>query len=106
MRRLVVGVALATTCVLPAAALQDDPSRKHRERHPGSSIAAALINVVYLPVRLVTTLVGAELSGLVGFLTAGDEHAANDTFDLFNGSQIVTPHMLEGKEEFRWTAYD
>jgi len=105
MRRLMVTMVAALLLAAPLGAIENDPSRVHRERHPGASVAAALLNVVYLPLRIVTTLIGGGLAGITGFLTAGDEPAANDVFDIFNGSQVITPRMLEGKEDFHWSGY-
>lgn len=107
MRR-VLFILLALTCLAtPLRAADDglDPTLIHRERHPRAALTALMFNVVFLPVRFATTFVGAELAGLTGFFTAGNVEAANDVFDLVNGSQVITPKMLEGKEEFRISAY-
>ncbi|MDX2169678.1 MAG: hypothetical protein SF182_21595 [Deltaproteobacteria bacterium] len=107
MRRLLL-IVLAVTCLaapLLAAEEELDPTVKHRDRSPGTALGAMAINVVYLPLRLATTFMGAELAGITGFFTAGNIDAANDVFDLVNGSQVITPKMLEGKDEFRISAY-
>jgi hypothetical protein len=107
MRRVLM-ILLTLTCLaapLYAEDVLDDPTIKHRERNPRSALTALMMNVVYLPLRFTTTFLGAELAGLTGFFTAGDVDAANDVFDLVNGSQVITPKMLEGEEEFRISAY-
>jgi hypothetical protein len=99
----------ATVALLATAAVaeeQKDLSVAPHDRDPGAAVSAALINIVYMPVRIMTTFVGAEFAGIVGFFTGGNVHAADDTFDLVNGSQVITPKMLDGKEAYHWNAYD
>jgi len=106
-RRGLMVIAVATLLAQAARAepILHDPSVEPRDRNPRAAISAALINVVFMPVRIMTTFIGAEFAGLVGFLTGGNENAANDVFDLVNGSQVVTPKMLEGEEQFHINAY-
>jgi hypothetical protein len=107
MRR-VLTILLALTCLaapLRAEEVLDDPTIVKRDRNPGTALGAMAINIVYLPLRFTTTFLGAELAGLTGFFTAGNVDAANDVFDLVNGSQVITPKMLEGQQEFRISAY-
>lgn len=102
---LVAGGVRAEDAVAPL-----DPSDQSallgREPQPRAALTAALLNIVFLPVRLPVTIIGAELAGVTGWLTAGNEHAANDVFGLVDGSQVITPAMLEKTERFRVSAYD
>lgn len=77
-----------------------------RTHDPVLATCAAMIDLVYLPLRLATTAVGGILGGVVGFITLGDKAAAESIWELTDGSQIVTPEMLEGVEPFHWTGYD
>ncbi len=91
-------------CVVMLAASQvsaADPLEV-RERKPGYALAAALMNVFYVPVRLAVTVVGAELSGITGFLTAGNQEAAGDVASVFDGTQFLTPEHVEGTERIRF----
>jgi hypothetical protein len=110
MRQAKRAMAAALMVILLAGAARaqnhQDPNDEGHERDPGAAVGAALINIVYMPLRIVTTFLGAEFAGFVGFMTGGDVRAANDTFDLVNGSQIVTPDMLDGKEPFHVNGYD
>ena len=101
-------VAMATVALLATSvgAIENDLSVAPRDRDPRAAISAALLNVVYMPVRIMTTLLGAEFAGFVGFFTGGNVDAANDTFDLVNGSQVITPNMLNGKAPFHLSGYD
>ena len=71
-----------------------------REPHPGSAALAAAGNVVFMPVRLVLTTIGAELGGLTGWLTAGNVDAAHDIWRLppFDGQTYLQPDMMYGEE--------
>ncbi len=105
MRRYLLTILAALCLASSVTALEDDPSRVPHDRQPRAAITAALMNVVFLPVRLMTTFMGAELAGVTGLLTGGNVRAADDVFDLVNGSQVITPEMLDGKEHFHLSAY-
>ncbi len=91
-------------CVVMLAASQvsaADPMEV-RERKPGFALAAAGLNILYVPVRLIVTVVGAELAGVTGFLTGGNQDAAGDVISLFDGTQYLTPEHIEGTEAIRF----
>lgn len=73
---------------------------ERRQPHPGSAALAAVINVVFVPVRIALTTVGAGLGGLTGWLTAGNKNAAADIWRLppFDGQTYLQPEMLYGEE--------
>ena len=104
-RRIAGGLTILSL-VATGAPAADDELTKTRHYHPGAALGAAALNLVYLPVRIPVTLVGGLLGGLTGFLTGGDRHAAEDVYGLTDGSQMITPKMLEGRERFRVSAYD
>lgn len=68
---------------------------------PGAVVGAVAINLVYVPVRFALTVVGAFAGGLEGIFSVGNEDAVDKIFGLTDGSQVITPAMLEGRE--RWT---
>jgi ABC-type transport system involved in cytochrome c biogenesis permease subunit len=96
----------ALVALLASMAAAQEPAPIVRTHDPALAACAAVIDVVYLPLRLATTLVGGVLGGFVGFITLGDKAAAESIWALSDGSQIVTPEMLEGVEPFHWTGYD
>lgn len=104
IRRSVAAGALVA--LLSSAAAAQQPAPIVRSHNPGLAAGAALIDLVYMPLRLLTTAAGGMLGGLVGFITLGDKAAAESIWALTNGSQVVTPEMLEGTEQFHWTGYD
>lgn len=71
-------------------------------KSPGAALGAAAINVVYIPVRLALSTVWAGVSCITGYLTGGDEYAAEDVWNLTRGPGYITPGMLTGREHFRF----
>ncbi|HUI26628.1 MAG TPA: hypothetical protein VL403_11140 [Candidatus Kryptonia bacterium] len=71
-------------------------------RNPGAAFGAACINLAYFPVRLALSTAWTEVSGVVGWLTGGNESAAEDVWNLTRGPAYVTPGMLAGRERFRF----
>jgi hypothetical protein len=93
-----IPAALAAIMLTAATASAQLQPLEHREPRPGSAALAALGNVLFVPVRVAVTTVGAGLGGLTGWLTAGNRHAAHDVWGLFDGQQYLQPEMLYGDE--------
>jgi hypothetical protein len=74
----------------------------HPAQAAGISLGAALVNVVYFPVRLVVTVATAEVGGLTGFLTGGDHASASAVWTSTNGQAFITPAILEGHERLNF----
>ena len=98
--RAIAIVAVAALCASAAAA--DELFPREEERAPGAALAAAVGNIVFLPVRMAITAVGGELGGVTGFMTAGNYDAADDVWDVFRGQNILTPEIVQGKEALRF----
>jgi len=64
----------------------------------GASLAAALCNVVYFPLRFTVTVVTAEVGGFTGWMTGGDTAAAQAVWQSTDGQAYITPEMIEGRE--------
>ena len=108
MKRL--ACAVAVLAMLSGAgrawAVEQNPQLERAPVHPaeraGVSLAAALLNAVYFPARLVLTIVTAELGGYTGMMTGGDRQAAGAVWDATDGQGFITPAMLEGREPMRF----
>jgi len=98
--RLAVAAVMVGLLALPAAA--DELFPQEPERSPGAALAAAFGNIVFLPVRLGITSVGGVLGGFTGFMTAGNHEATEDVWDVFQGQNILTPEIVQGKEALRF----
>jgi hypothetical protein len=105
-KRIVATAALAALLASGVRAADDELKTEARTPNPGGALAAALLNVVFLPVRLPLTVLGAGLAGLTGFLTFGGKHAADDVFGLVDGTQVIDKKVLDGRERFRIGRYD
>ena len=105
IRRAAVGAALLVALVHGAAVAQE-PAPIVRSHNPRLVGTAMLINIFYIPARLMLTGAGAFLGGFAGFITFGDVAAAQAIWGLTDGSMVITPEMLEGTEQFHFSAYD
>jgi hypothetical protein len=106
---LLLGVAMAT----PAwsadevrAGLMTPPQAMATEQGPtpnaGASLAAALYNIVYFPLRFTVTVITAEVGGFTGWMTGGDAAAAHAVWQSTDGQAYITPEVLEGRERLRF----
>jgi len=101
-------VAVAGAMLYGAAAQAQMSPVQPREPRPGSSALAATGNIVFMPVRVAVTSVGAVLGGVTGWLTAGNVDAANDIWHLppFDGNMYLQPEMMYGGEPVRFGQYE
>lgn len=103
---LLVAGPVAVSAASGEPALEDEFELKEAyEPSAGAVFGAIAINLVYVPVRFAVTVVGAALGGIEGLISAGDGEAANDIWALTDGSQVVTPGMLEGREPWTFSGY-
>jgi hypothetical protein len=90
--------AIALLLLTASAASAQLKPVERREPRPGSAAVAATANILFVPIRVAFTTVGAALGGLTGWLTAGNRHAADDIWGLFDGQQYLQPEMMYGDE--------
>ena len=97
---------VAVVSALPAGAAEQAPRVEELMPHPaqalGISLLAATANLVYFPVRLAVTVVTAELGGLTGWLTGGDQPSARAVWNATEGQAFITAGMIEGRETLRF----
>jgi hypothetical protein len=107
-RRLAAVVLVATMLANGARAvdLSSDTETREREPNPGAALAAVALNIVFLPVRLPLTVLGAFFAGFTGFMTFGGKYAADDVFGFVDGTQVIDEHVIEGRERFCIGRYD
>lgn len=108
MRRLQqLAVAMMVTALTAISAqAQERDFTPVREPQPRVALSAAVINVFFLPFRLPVTVAGAVAAGATGWLTAGNREAADDVFAIFDGTQVITPAVIEYRERYSFGAYD
>lgn len=77
--------------------------RKETTYTPGTRVAAALSNVVYLPTKLLFAGVGAVTSGIAYVVTGGDRATSRPIWNsAVEGDYVVTPAMIAGEREIRF----
>lgn len=86
---------------VPQGFLPEEPSA-HPAQAAGISLAAAAANLVYIPARLVVTIVTAETGGLAAWLTGGNKPSAHAIWNATDGQGVITPAILEGRERLRF----
>ena len=96
----------AVTAAFPASAAPQQARIEEVTPHPaqaaGISLLAALVNVIYFPVRFAVTAVTGEVGGLTGWLTGGDVPAAHAVWSSTDGQPYIKPAILEGRERLRF----
>ena len=107
--RRIAAIAMVTTMLATNVRALDDSSdteTREREPNPRAALSAVALNIVFLPVRLPLTVLGAFFAGFTGFMTFGGKHAADDVFGFVDGTQVIDEHVLEGREPFCIGRYD
>ena len=103
LQRLVVVVALAALFGANISVAEEAPEA-HKPA-PGAALGAAALNVVFMPLRMAVTVLFAELGGITGLMTGGDEQAAKDVWELVGGRNFITPAFVQGEEPMRLDSY-
>jgi hypothetical protein len=63
-------------------------------------VGTVLVDVVYVPAKVVFAGLGAVTSGLTYIVTGGDSHPTTSVWNAtVKGNYVVTPRMIEGKDE-------
>ena len=105
--RIVLPVVAGAMLYVGAVQAQLAPEQT-REPHPGAAALAAAGNLLFFPIRTAVMAIGAELGGMVGWLTAGNETAARDIWGLppFDGQSHLQPQMLDGEQPLDFGALE
>ena len=86
-------------------------SRARAEEAPGDGghspiviVGTVLTNIVYLPTKLVYSILGGVTGAIAYPVTVGNSDVTDTIWDnACRGTYIVTPDMLEGKEPIRFS---
>ena len=71
------------------------------------AIAAAALDLVYTPAKVVVAIVGLPIGAMTGLLTGGDTRSAYAVWvPTTSGSYFITPANLEGREPVRFFGSD
>ena len=91
----------------PSAGTEPFPAAPAEESSQGHApivwVGTVTTNIVYIPAKCVYAAFGAITGGLGWLLTGGNTEAANGIWlPTCAGTYLVTPAMMEGKEECRF----
>jgi hypothetical protein len=103
LQRLLAVVAISALLTTNVSA--EETTAEVHQPAPGAALATAALNVLFVPLRLTVTLLFAELGGITGFLTGGDQQAAKDVWNLVGGRNFLTPAFIQGKEPMHLDSY-
>ncbi|HSV08286.1 MAG TPA: hypothetical protein VLI07_17365 [Candidatus Binatus sp.] len=101
MRKLVVGLTVAALVLGRGIPSQAQPHSGGEEA--GLAISATVLNVLYLPAKIVVAIPGFILGGLAGFTTGGDTRAAYALWvPTLSGTWLLRPANIEGSEPIQF----
>jgi hypothetical protein len=102
MRRFKKGIAtIIGVGMLCPTLVMAQPAGRTKSGEFARGLAAPLLSVVYFPVKFGTGVAGAVLGGVSGFLTGGNERAAEGIWHpMTGGTYFITPEILEGERRF------
>ena len=97
---LVVGAVLCGAGLSSAAEVVEEWD----EGHPSVVwVGVAVTNIFYAPAKLAYAAGGGIVGGLTWLFGGGDTEAANSVWDSsVRGTYLITPSMLEGREDVRF----
>ena len=73
----------------------------------GKAIAAAALDLVYTPAKVLTAIVGLPVGAMTGVLTGGDVRSAYAVWvPMASGTFFITPANLEGVEPIQFFGSD
>jgi len=107
MWKRVTVLVIAVCCLVQVARADEDEEDFGTDAGYGS--LAVLVNLFYMPVKIVYAGLGGLTGGLVYLVTIGNESAAMATWSpSLGGTYVITPEMLEGEDPvlFNGPSYD
>ena len=97
LARSLIAIIAASFLIAPMRAAAETEDEGHS---PIVITGAVLTNIVYVPFKLVYSIVGGVTGVLTYVVTLGDVESTQKIWDdACRGTYIVTPAMMEGKEE-------
>ncbi len=114
-----IALAVAAPLVTPAAGAWAQTAQEPSQGSPqvpqpdeggvnwqgvGYGVGTVLVDVVYVPVKVVYAILGGIVGGGAYALTGGNEQTANTIWrSSLGGDYVVTPDMLAGKEPIHFS---
>ena len=96
----VIATIVSVGMLCPTLAMSQ-PAGKSESGEYARGLVAPLLSVGYFPVKLVVGVAGAVLGGASGFLTGGNERAAEGIWrPMTGGTYFITPEVLDKERPF------
>jgi hypothetical protein len=107
MRNLMLGVALAVSLAVAHPVAAGSTRTRTQGEEAGYAIAAAALNLVYLPVKTVVAVGGLALGAFTGLMTGGDTRAAYAIWvPAASGTFLLTPAHIEERKKIEFFGAD
>lgn len=98
---MLLGGIVVAGLLSPSLGIAHPPPGRTAGGEFARGIAAPVLSAVYFPVKFGVGVAGAFLGGVSGFLTGGDDRAAEGIWHLtVGGSYFITPDTLAGDRRF------
>ena len=98
--------AQSSQSVGPSATTQVPQPADNNVNWPGAGYGAGalVVNLVYIPLKMVYAILGGIVGGGTYLVTAGNQQAANTVWrSALGGDYVVTPQMLAGQEPINFS---
>ena len=100
MRRLITGVVAGAILCASGPAFAEE--RRSLAKEFALSFFSGVLSAAYAPVKFALAVGAAPVGGVAGFVTGGNERAAEGIWrPTVGGSYFVTPGAFDGTEPFR-----
>jgi hypothetical protein len=93
---VLIGGAVAGGAAGAAASVKESREESHK---PMTYVGTVLVNVGYVPAKVVFAGVGAATSGVAYLVTLGNSEKARPIWNAsVGGNYVVTPSMIDGEQ--------
>jgi len=101
MKKMMLSGIVVAGLLSPSLGIAHPPPGRTPGGEFARGIAAPVLSAVYFPVKFGVGVAGAFLGGISGFLTGGNDRAAEGIWHpTVGGTYFITPAILEGECRF------
>jgi hypothetical protein len=101
MKKMMLSGIVVAGLLSPSLGIAHPPPGRTPGGEFARGVAAPVLSAVYFPVKFGVSVAGAFLGGVSGFLTGGNNRAAEGIWHpTVGGTYFITPAILEGECRF------
>ena len=101
MKKMLLSGIVVAGLLSPSLSLAHPPPGMTPGGEFARGVAAPVLSAVYFPVKLGGSIAGAFLGGVSGFLTGGEDRAAEGIWHpTVGGTYFIAPATLTGERQF------